>query len=183
MSFGFAYNTNNVWRYHSNFPLFVILPIFIILKHRFAIDYHFHISQVKPVKKWLYELNIYSFKIEIPLTEKLKSGASVTSTPNPQKSNNFEIRINIKCTPTYNSAAYMCQWIGSEIDKIMACCLFGTKPLSKAMLGYCQVGLLEQTSVKFYSQIQSKSKIFYSPKCFWKHRLRSGGHFVQGEIS
>ena len=37
------------------------------------------------------------------------------------------------------SAAYMRQWIGSAFVQIMACCLFGTKPLSKAMLGYCQL--------------------------------------------
>ena len=35
------------------------------------------------------------------------------------------------------SATYMCQWIRSALDQIMACCLFGAKPLSKPMLGYC----------------------------------------------
>ena len=38
----------------------------------------------------------------------------------------------------------------------MAGRLFGAKPLSKPMLGYCQLDPLEQTSVKF----QSKYKIF-----------------------
>ena len=33
---------------------------------------------------------------------------------------------------------YMRQWIGSALVQIMACRLFGTKPLSKPMLGYCQ---------------------------------------------
>ena len=37
------------------------------------------------------------------------------------------------------SAAYMRQWIGSTLVRIMACCLFGVKPLSKPMLSYCQV--------------------------------------------
>ena len=37
------------------------------------------------------------------------------------------------------SAAYMCQWIGSALVQIMACRLFSTKPLSKPMLGYCQL--------------------------------------------
>ena len=35
------------------------------------------------------------------------------------------------------SAAYMRQWIGSALVKIMACRLFVAKPLSKPMLGYC----------------------------------------------
>ena len=37
------------------------------------------------------------------------------------------------------SNAYMCQWIGLELVQIMACRLFGAKPLSKLMLGYCQL--------------------------------------------
>ena len=36
-------------------------------------------------------------------------------------------------------AAYMPQWIRSALVQIMACRLFGTKPLSKPMLGYCQL--------------------------------------------
>ena len=47
------------------------------------------------------------------------------------------------------SAAYMCQWTGSALVQIMACCLFGAKPLSKPMLGCCQLDPWEQTSVKF----------------------------------
>ena len=38
------------------------------------------------------------------------------------------------------SATYMHQWTGSAVVQIMACHLFGTKPLSKPMLGYCQLG-------------------------------------------
>ena len=37
------------------------------------------------------------------------------------------------------SAAYMHQLIGSSLVQIMVCRLFGTKPLSKPMLGYCQL--------------------------------------------
>ena len=36
--------------------------------------------------------------------------------------------------------AYMRQWIGSVYMQIMACRLFGTKSLSKPMLGYYQLG-------------------------------------------
>ena len=38
-----------------------------------------------------------------------------------------------------SSAAYMRQWIGSALVQIMACRLFGAKPLSKPMLGCCQL--------------------------------------------
>ena len=37
------------------------------------------------------------------------------------------------------NSAYMRQWIGWALVQIMACCLFGTKPLSNPMLGYCQL--------------------------------------------
>ena len=43
------------------------------------------------------------------------------------------------------SAAYMCQWIGSALIQIMACRLFDAKPLSKPILGYCQLDAQEQT--------------------------------------
>ena len=46
------------------------------------------------------------------------------------------------------SATYMRQWTGSALVQIMACCLIGAKPLSKPMLGYCQLDPYEQTSVK-----------------------------------
>ena len=39
------------------------------------------------------------------------------------------------------SAAYMRQCIRSTLTQIMACRLFGAKPLSKPILGYCQLDL------------------------------------------
>ena len=77
------------------------------------------------------------------------------------------------------SAAYMRQWTGSALVQIMACRLIGAKPLSEPMLTYCQLDLWEQTSVKF----KSKYKTFHSWNFKWKCRLRSGDHFVQGEMS
>ena len=47
-----------------------------------------------------------------------------------------------------SSAAYISQWIGSTLVQIMACRIFGAKPLSKPMLGYHQLDPWEQTSVK-----------------------------------
>ena len=43
------------------------------------------------------------------------------------------------------SATYMHQWIGSALVQIMACRLFSAKPLSKPVLGYCQLDPYEQT--------------------------------------
>ena len=37
------------------------------------------------------------------------------------------------------NVAYMRQWIGSSLVQIKACRLFVVKPLSKPILGYCQV--------------------------------------------
>ena len=37
------------------------------------------------------------------------------------------------------SAAYKCQWIESALVQIMACRLFGAKPLSKPTLDYYQM--------------------------------------------
>ena len=50
------------------------------------------------------------------------------------------------------SAAYMRQWIGSALVQRMACRLFGAEPLSKPMLGYCQLNPQEHISVKFQSK-------------------------------
>ena len=77
------------------------------------------------------------------------------------------------CPP---SATYMCRCIGSALGKVMACRLFGAKPLPEPMLIYCKLDLAEQTSVKF----GSKYKTFHSRTCVWKCRLRNGVHFVQG---
>ena len=53
----------------------------------------------------------------------------------------------------------MRQWIGSALVQIMACRLFGAKPLSKPVLGYCQLNPQEQILVKFY-----KNKKLFSRK-------------------
>ena len=43
------------------------------------------------------------------------------------------------------SASYLRQWMGSALVQIMACRLFGVKPLSKPILGYRQLEPQEQT--------------------------------------
>ena len=59
------------------------------------------------------------------------------------------------------SAAYMRQWTGSTLVQVMACRLFGAKPLPEPMLDYCQLDPWEQISVKSYS----KFIYFNSRKC------------------
>ena len=61
---------------------------------------------------------------------------------------------------------------------IMACRLFGAKPLSEAMLSYCKLDPKKHISIMtFYSKLKS----FHS--CTWKCRLRNGGHFISSSIS
>ena len=45
--------------------------------------------------------------------------------------------LNIEIWTSRPSAAYMRQWIGSALVQIVACRLFGAKPLSKPTLVYC----------------------------------------------
>ena len=47
---------------------------------------------------------------------------------------------------------YMRQLTGSALVRVMACRLFGGKPLPEPMLAYCQLDSNEQTSVKFKSK-------------------------------
>ena len=49
----------------------------------------------------------------------------------------FKVSCIINSSPS--CATYMRQWIGLALVEIMACRLFGAKPLSKPMLGYCQL--------------------------------------------
>ena len=60
-------------------------------------------------------------------------------------------------------AAYMRQWTGSALVQVMACRLFGAKPLPELMLAYCQLNSCDQTSVKFESEFCH----FHSWKCIW----------------
>ena len=52
---------------------------------------------------------------------------------------NTSLNSNMSINSTSTSAAIIRQWIGSLLVQIMTCRLFGAKPLSKAMLGYCQL--------------------------------------------
>ena len=52
-------------------------------------------------------------------------------------------------------AVFMRQWIGSELVQILACRQFGTKPLSKPMVGYCS---LEKNKLQW--NINQNTKLF-----------------------
>ena len=51
-----------------------------------------------------------------------------------------------------SSPAYMRQRTGSSLVHVMACRLFGAKPLPEHTLAYCQLDSWEQISVKFESE-------------------------------
>ena len=55
----------------------------------------------------------------------------------------------IKVNSLRPSDAYMLPQPRTALVEIMACRLFGAKPLSEPMLEYCQFDPWEQTSVKF----------------------------------
>ena len=59
------------------------------------------------------------------------------------------------------SATYMRQCTRSTLVLVIACRLFGAKPLLEPMLTYCQLDYWKQTSVKFKSKLQH----FLSRKC------------------
>ena len=57
--------------------------------------------------------------------------------------------------------AYMRQWTWSSLVQIMACRLFGAKPLSEPKLTYCQLDPLEQTSIIFESKHKNDGNIVH----------------------
>ena len=76
------------------------------------------------------------------------------------------VSATLDCKHNINSSplrvAYMRQWTGLALVQIVACRLFGSKPLSKPMLGCCKLDPKEQTSVK----IESKLWYFHSKMRF-----------------
>ena len=87
-------------------------------------------------------------------------------------------RVHISVNSSLPGAAYMRQWMGSALVHIMACRLFGAKPLSEPMLDYCKLDPWEQTSVKF----ESKYKTFHSRKCIWKDRQQNNNCYLRRNV-
>ena len=73
------------------------------------------------------------------------------------------------------SATFMCQSMLSLVQ-VMACGLFGAKPLPEPMLAYCQLDSWEQISLIFESEFCH----FHSRKCIWKCRLPIWQPFCPG---
>ena len=70
------------------------------------------------------------------------------------------------------------QWPMPSLVQIIACHLFGAKPLSEPMLAYCQLDPKEHVSIKFCLKIKS----FHSEKCIWKCCLQYGSHVVTASL-
>ena len=73
----------------------------------------------------------------------------------------------------------MRRWTGSSLVQVMACRLFGTKPLAEPMLACSQLDSWEQLSVKFKSEFYH----FHSRKFIWKCRLPKWQPFCPAEVS
>ena len=81
------------------------------------------------------------------------------------------------CPP---SAAYMRYWIGSALVQVMACRLFGAKPLPEPMLTYCQLDPYEQNKIGIKVQYFSFTKMHsimssakWRPFCPGRDELRT----------
>ena len=77
------------------------------------------------------------------------------------------------------SAAYMRQWIDSTFVQIMACHLFGTKPLSDQML----LNVNWTPGNKFQWNLNRNSIIFIQENALENVVCTNGSHFIQGEMS
>ena len=97
---------------------------------------------------------------------------------------NLITKLGFILTPSWNilplltspSAAYLHQSSGSAMVQIMACRLFGAKPLPEPMLVYCQLDSWEQISVEFKSDFYH----FTSRKFIWNCRLPKWQPFCSG---
>ena len=81
------------------------------------------------------------------------------------------------------SAAYIRQWTGSSLDQVLACRLFGTKPLPEPIQTFCRLDSCKQISVKYKLELFFFIIIFIQENAFKSVVCQNGGHFVQGEVS
>ena len=77
------------------------------------------------------------------------------------------------------SDTYMRQYNIPTLVQIMACRLFGAKPLSEPMLPYSQLDPKELISLKLYLKFRS----FHSRKCTWKCHLRNGNYLALASLA
>ena len=76
------------------------------------------------------------------------------------------------------SAAYMHQWTGSALVQVMACRLFGAKPLPEPMLTYCQLEFwsLNWNSVIFIQENAFKNVVWQAE---WRPFCPGGDELIQ----
>ena len=86
------------------------------------------------------------------------------------------MKIHPKPTLTQPSAAYIRQWMGPSLVHVMACRLFGPKPLPEPVLAYCQLNSWE----KNHWNSNRNSIIFIQEIAFENVTCQDGDHFVQG---
>ena len=69
------------------------------------------------------------------------------------------------------------EYIGQTLVQVMACRLFGVKPLPEPLLIYCKT--LANT---FQWKVNQNIKIFNSWNCIWKCRPQNGGHIAKSSM-
>ena len=77
------------------------------------------------------------------------------------------------------SAAYMRQWTGSALVQMMVCRLFGTKQLSKPVLGHYILNIGNKLQWFFNQNTNFSLTEMHLKKII----CQNGGHFGQGEIN
>ena len=88
----------------------------------------------------------------------------------------YLIVTHINSSPS--SAAYMRRWTGPAFVQVMACHLFGAKPLVKQVLTYGQLDPWEQTLVKFESKYKSENS-FQNVVCGMAAIFLSSGRWLK----
>ena len=97
---------------------------------------------------------------------------------------NYDVTYMYVCCMLYSSslgAAYIRQWAWSVLLQVMACGMFGIKPLPKQMLTYCQLDPWEQTCESLNSN--ENTTLFIHEKSIWKCGLQNDGHLFDVEHS
>ena len=92
--------------------------------------------------------------------------------------------LSVHCI-TFNSRpsdAYMHHINRPSLVQITTFRLFGTKPWSESMQGYCELGPWQQVSIEVKSLWNKKNTtVFPIRKIIWKYRPQNGGQFVSGK--
>ena len=76
--------------------------------------------------------------------------------------------------------AYLRRWTGLSLVQIMACCLFGAKPLPETKLEYCPFNPQVQKNTM---EFQTRQNVYFlSIKLIWNVVCQNGSHFVHASV-